>query len=186
MIVGCFFEGDTDDEVALKQHDVYHRALRIILETCNQHARFARAVLSDTNHPEWGTVEEFDHRTIQDAHDLLAAAWRFEHDMRQPELPFKPKNSLVTAEVLWLDWLRQETARWSTAPRIVRSVQIILTNQNKAIGYTAESQLCLDILAKFADVPWQRGLRETHEANLDRETIRSQAEDACTGTRHEP
>ena len=56
---------------------------------------------------EWGTVESFDHRTLQGAHDLLAAVWRFRNDFRQSELPFVNKNSLDEVQELWLDWLRQ-------------------------------------------------------------------------------
>ena len=74
MIVVPLFEGDDDCEMAWKQHDVYGDALAIIVSTCNRHARFACAVLNDADHPDWGTVECFDHLTIQAAHDFLAAA----------------------------------------------------------------------------------------------------------------
>ena len=68
------FDGDVDMEVANKQHDVYGQALWIIVRQCNLYAEFARRVLDDADHSEWGTVESFDHRTLQGAHDLLAAA----------------------------------------------------------------------------------------------------------------
>ena len=166
MIVAALFEGDDDSEVAWKQHDVYGDALAIIVSTCNRHARFACAVLNDADHPDWGTLECSDHRTIQDAHDLLAAAWRFLNDFRQPQLPFEPENPLGKVQMLWLDWLRSETANWTTRPRLVRSVQLDLTNQNKPIGYAAEAQLCLDILDRFPEVPWEPKWREAYEADL--------------------
>ena len=82
MYVMPFFEDDVDMEVARKQHDVYSQALGIIVSQCNLYAEFARRLLDDADHPEWGTVERFDHRTLQHAHDLLAAVWRFRHDLR--------------------------------------------------------------------------------------------------------
>lgn len=165
MIVASFFEDDEDQEVAWKQHEVYGDALGIIVGTCNRHALFARAVLHDSKHDDWGTVVRFDHRTIQNAHDLLAAAWRFENDLRQPKLPFEPENPLDHVQALWLEWLRKETEKWITAPWIVRSVQVILTNQNQPLGYKAEGQLCLDILDRFPDVPWKPHLRAAHETD---------------------
>ena len=168
MIVAPLFEGDDNDEVALKQRDVYGHALAVIVSTCNQHVRFARAVLNDADHPDWGTVEDFDHRTIQNAHDLLAAAWRFRRDFRPSSLPFEPENPRKEVQTLWLDWLRREIADWTTKPRLVRSVQLILIYQNKPVGYVAEGQLCLDILDWFSEVPWKPSLREAHEADITR------------------
>ena len=153
-------------EVAKKQNDVYGQALWIIVRQCNLYAEFARRVLDDADHSEWGTVESFDHRTLQGAHDLLAAVWRCRNDFRQSELPFVNKNSLDEVQELWLDWLRNEIASWFDYPERVRWVQLILTNQNKPPGYVAEAQLALNIINWFWGVPWNQGLSEAHEANL--------------------
>ena len=87
------FDGDVGMEVAKKQHDVYGPALWIIVRQCNLYAEFTRRVLDDADHLEWGTVESFDHRTLQGAHDLLAAVWRFRNDFQQPVLPFVDRGS---------------------------------------------------------------------------------------------
>jgi hypothetical protein len=84
--VGKRFDGDDDTEVAWKQHDVYHQALGIIIESCNRLTRFAKALMDDKGHKHWGNAESCDHRTLQEAHDLLAAAWRFRQSLRQGEL----------------------------------------------------------------------------------------------------
>ena len=144
MIVAPFFKGDMDMEVASKQHDVYGQALWIIVSKCHRYTEFARSLLNDADHPEWGTVEHFDHRTLQHGHDLLAAVWRFRNDFQQPVLPFVDKKSLDELQTLWLDWLRHEIAGWIDYPHRVRLVQLILTNQNKLPGYIAEAQLSLD------------------------------------------
>ena len=174
MIVAPVFDGDDAEEVALRQHDVYRNALRIIVRTCNAQACFARWLLEDEEHPHWGTIVEFDHRTLQEAHDLLAGAWRFEN--RQLVLRFDAKGTVDTVEATWLTWLRKETADWIETPRIVRSVQLILTNQNHPKWYAAESQLCLDILARFAEVPWKAGKRERYEAESERYLLKIQEE----------
>ncbi len=159
MIVGSYFEDDYAMDVAWKQHDVYGEALGIIVSRCNRLARFSITVLDDSGHEEWGRIERFDHRTLQLAHDLLAAAWRFREDFQPRLLPFREAEPGVPAEELWLEWLRNEVKRWIDRPEWVRSVQLILTNQNKPVGYLEECRLCLGIMDDFA-VPWMGNLRE--------------------------
>ena len=49
MIVGSFFDGDDDEQVAWKQHDVYGNALQIIVGTCNRLTWFARGYCTTRN-----------------------------------------------------------------------------------------------------------------------------------------
>jgi len=182
LIVSSFHDGDDDMELALKQHNVYGQALRIIISTCNRYAAFAKALLEETDHKDWGRIEECDHRTLQFGHDLLASAWRFRNDFRQGKLPFEGPDHSPPAESLWLDWLRNEISGWIDQPYLVRSVQLILTNQNQLIGYIAESQWCLDIMRHFPDVPWRGNLRDAFEKDLanDMEKLRKAAASAET------
>ena len=168
MIVGLYFEGD-DAEVAWKQHDVYDAALAIIVSTCNLHTNRARSLLNSSDHPEWGKIDRYDHRTLQLAHDLLAAVWRSRNSFRQTSLLAGDNRTLDEVKLLWLDWLRNEIAGWSTLPHLVRSVQLTLTNQNEQPGFEAETQLCIDIFDRFPDVPWERSLRDALEADLSRD-----------------
>ena len=165
MIVTHYFDGDIL-EPAWMQHDVYREALGIIVTTCNQQTVFARGLLNDTNHRDWGTVSNYDHRTIQGAHDLLAAVWRFYNDYRQRELAFKYTNDLDGLKEKWLGWLRAEVTDWNTHPKLVRLIQLILTNQNTPPGYIAEAQICLDILDRFFTVPWDPRWRDGYQKDL--------------------
>ena len=165
MIVGKHFEGD-DSEVAWKQHEVYAKALSIIVSICNQHIECARSLLHSSENPEWGTIGTFDHRTLQFVHDLLAAAWRSRNDFRQSSLLPDGNRSLEEVQPLWLEWLRNEVMKWNSQPDLVRSVQMILANQNKGLGDEAEAQLCLDIIEKFSDVSWERMLRDACVSDL--------------------
>ena len=166
MIVAHYFDGDDDEEVAQLQQDVYGEALGIMVARCNEHARFARGVLNDTRHHDWGTVYTFEHHTLQNAHTVLAAAWRFRNDHRQPELPYEPGNPLERVQRHWLDWLNQEVADWTTQPNLIRLVQLILTNQNDVPGFTARAQLGLELLGRFSDVPWNEEWYKRHRKVL--------------------
>lgn len=183
MIVGTFFDGDDDTKIAWKQHDVYGEALGAIIGTSNRLALFAKSLLDDKSHANWGTIETCDHRTLQGAHDLLAAAWRFRHDFRQSELPLERQpEPLVphTPENLWLWWLRDEIEEWVWQPELVQRVQLILANQNKPVGYAAESRLCLALLDRFQDVPWDPKWRAAYESDLAKGMAGS------VGTRQDP
>lgn len=157
LIVGTFFHGDDDNVLARAQHDIYGDALGILLSSCNRFTRFSKAVLNDTEHVNWGQIESCDHRTLQRAHDLLAAVWRYENASQQKNFHFSTHKE-SSPELLWIDWLRKELSAWIDHPHLVRSVQLILANQNKPIGYAAESRLCTDIVDRFHSVPWNNGV----------------------------
>ena len=90
MIVGPLFDGDghIDDRVMWRQHDVYYRALGIITNTCQEYLRLAHRLIGDLS-TGWELISSYDHRTLQNSHDVLAAVWRFRHEneVRQMELP---------------------------------------------------------------------------------------------------
>ena len=90
MIGGRRYNGDgyIDRYVIRRQHDVYYQALNIIANTCQEYFRLAHSLIADPSRG-WESIDSFDHRTLQGAHDILAAVWRFRHEneVRQMELP---------------------------------------------------------------------------------------------------
>lgn len=167
MIVGSKFDGD-DNNLGWLQHDVYNDALGILVSTCNLYARFARRLLDDQTRPKWGRTDCFDHRALQGAHDILAGAWRY-HARRYPDRPFTDQGPDHAIQRLWLDWLATEVQAWINHPHLVRSVQLILTDQNQVPGYAAEARLCLDLLDRFPEVPWKPTCRQAHERGLSKD-----------------
>lgn len=169
MIVGTFFDGDDDTEVVWKQHDVYEEALSAIIQVSNRLTLFAKSLLDDRCHANWGTIKTCDHRALQGAHDILAAAWRFQNDLRQSELPLERRPEPLipqTPENLWLRWLRDDVEKWVRQPALVRDIQLILGNQNQPVGYAAESRLCLALLDRFHAVPWLPNWRDAYEKDF--------------------
>jgi hypothetical protein len=158
MIVGDMFPDDNLD-LAWKQHDVYREALEIIVQRTNRFCRAARHVLRDERHSSWGTVVRVDHRTLQVAHDIVAAAWRWMDTWRNPELGYASRN-YETLEEAWLGWLREEVDGWIDQPEVIRLVQVILSNQNEDVGYVAETKLGLILIDRFPSVDWMPMQRE--------------------------
>ena len=139
--------------------------------------RTAHALLE--NWEGWEFIERFDHRTLQIAHDLLAAVWRFRYEMklRQFELPFEeqkplfeqPRGDEPAFMGHWLTWLQEEVDSWIHDPERVRLVVTILRNQNQPVGYKAETALHWDIMMGFSDVPWKRSLVQATKSTLKSE-----------------
>ena len=129
MWVAPLFEGDgeVDGHVMWLQHDVYEAALRIMATTCQDYERYARSILNTEGCHQ--CVRSLDHRALQDAHDILAAVWRYRWELRvrQFNLPFEGETA-GEPDFLnhWLAWLRDEVKSWLARPYLVRSILKIL------------------------------------------------------------
>ena len=152
MILTTEFEGDSK-QVADAQHDVYYDAVDIIVKNCNRLALFAKRLLQVEKLDDWGLINQYDHRTLQSQHDLLAIAWRFRSNAAQKIIDLTGNELSISQE--WLGWLANEVQSWVDRPEFVRLVQVILANQNSALGYEAETRLNLEIMDYFYDVPWE-------------------------------
>lgn len=170
MILAPQFQGD-DMGLARIQHQVYGEALNVIVRRCNQFTRLAISMLGeDGRHPGWARDEQVDHRTLQFAHDLLAAAWRYDVSPPQQRMSLsdhrKPEHEPDTPERRWLQWLDWEVASWlqpeagpwDDGPMMIRSVGLILANQKQPSGDDAGSELARLIYRLFNRVPWDHPL----------------------------
>ena len=156
MIISLQFPGDSV-EIASAQHEVYFEALAIIVKKCNQYAIFARRLIHSEKFQNWGSVDRFDHRTLQFQHDLLATVWRYTSQASQLRLDFDGDERSI--QLRWLDWLDAEVNSWIERPEWVRLVQVILENQNTPLGQRTETLLSLQIMDYFPDVPWDSKLK---------------------------
>lgn len=157
MIVSEAFAGDSMP-VAWHQHDVYGEAVSLIARECQRKALKAAAILGVVP-PSAAMMEGgVDHRTLQKAHDIVAAAWRFRENVAQTRFALDATAPLGMED--WLIWLGNEVATWDHEPSLVRLVIEILGNQNSKSGYRAENQLTLALLNRFRDVPWNKGIAD--------------------------
>lgn len=89
MIIGNAFDGDIFEDVKLCQHDLYGQVLeRIYRSAVTWYKQAERILQQDTElgceHP----MSSFDHRTLQELHDQIAAFFRYSYGERlHPELP---------------------------------------------------------------------------------------------------
>ena len=156
MLVCEMFEGD-DTDLAWAQHDVYSQALRLIVDGNRSHFLNA-CTIAGGDRGRWPDNLSIDHRTLQDAHDVAAAAWRYRTSPPQNLLPLDQPRWGDAASQTWLSWLRREVNSWWEEPGLVLSVAAILTHQNSAIGYAGELRLRKALLLRYSDVPWEVSL----------------------------
>ena len=167
MIVGsALSEGDENTGLKDIQHDVYMTSVGLIVGLRNNYSMRVPPPNNTSDHSSWGTITNCDHRTIQFAHDLLAAVYRYKHSFNGGDL--KNLRGKFHAE-RWSSWLLLEISNWQDSPSLIEYVLIILSNQNQPRGYITESKLCLGILDRFSDVPWRTNLREIFEEDLENE-----------------
>ena len=157
MIVGSLFRGDEDTDVMWLQHDVYGEALGIITSICQEYTHLAHRILDYWD--GWEFIPSFDHRTLQYAHDVIAATWRFRGLPQIRQIALLIDRKVVEEPNFqrhWLNWLDVEVRSWMHDPYLIRFVVKILRNQNNPTGYQAEDDLKLILAQRYDDVPWSR------------------------------
>ncbi len=153
------------------QHDAYHEALGIIAGICQDYTNLAHRILGDRE-TGWEFMCRFDHRTLQDAHDKIAATWRSRCllTVRQMELPIE-REYVKAPDVRghWLKWLGDEVRSWTHDPHLIQLVVTILENQNNPVGYRAEANLNRELVFRYGDVPWNQYIIDAVRKVLDEE-----------------
>ena len=107
MNVFTMFDGDTDEALSWIQHDCYWHSLRIIKKILNENFKGLE-------------LPNLDHRTVQNSHDILAGAFRYEfHKSSGYKKAFQDEilgKNLITyqakdeSEIIneWQNWLEQK------------------------------------------------------------------------------
>jgi len=87
-------------------------------------------------------MDSFDHRTLQDIHDLIAAWFRFSQDdggqLRLGETDEGYQDRLADE---WRTFFEEEVGRLTSDDEFVRAVLVAAAFGNTDRGYAAEAQL---------------------------------------------
>lgn len=169
MIVGYSYRGDDNDALKAAQHDVYWDAIVIIVSACKKHVPTAVRSLGirDADYSAFSSLRTFDHRTVQDVHDLAAAYWRFLQDAKQRRAADSAQFRLPKQQA-WIDWLWIEAELWWDEPELVCAIATAVQFANTDRGYDAEE----DALERLRD-RYMRRSRGFENAVADVEADRS-------------
>jgi hypothetical protein len=158
MIVGKSFEGDDNITLSRLQHDVYSEVLRRLFESArDRHLTAASLVgVEDELSLRLRAMRGFDHRTLQLAHDRIAAYFRFQSPgsaqlyLGEDEVKYLER---LTQE--WREFFAGEVEDFTQRDEYVRAACKAACFGNTEPGYTAEDQLDQLLTRRYAS----RGLR---------------------------
>jgi hypothetical protein len=144
MSVGTEFPGDTNEALKHVQFRLYGEMLvRLYSRFRDRYLDACRLVQIDTDLANrLRSMEFFDHRTLQDIHDLIAAWFRFSQDdggqLHLGETDDAYKDRLATE---WRTFFEEQIVRLGSGDEFARNVLIAVAFGNTDRGYAAEDQL---------------------------------------------
>ena len=152
MIVGPRFPGDDNEPVMLAQHDEYFPVI----------SEWGRRALKRLEYAEELTGGEdgladrlrgrrgFDHRVLQEAHDLIAAWDRFSQCRWLPL--FDPAPDRAALRAAWREFASAEIGRLIEDARVTKALLEAIGHENEPAGYAAEKWLGELLRARYAEM----------------------------------
>lgn len=155
MIVGSSFKGDNNDTLKRVQHSLYWALLPLLLKYAKQNYMEAANILGVRTKltDKITDISSFDHRVLQEAHDIIAAYYRYKYPDKEGQLVFPcvcsdsdGKVSLEKAlselyEKEWCEFWYKETKELTRDGAIIRAILMSVVYQNTEKGYDAEELL---------------------------------------------
>jgi hypothetical protein len=144
MWVGTEFPGDTNKALKDVQFRLYGEMLLCLYgRPRDRYLNSCRLVQIDTDLANrLRSMDGFDHRTLQDIHDLIAAWFRFSQDdggqLRLGETDEAYQDRLAAE---WRAFFEEEVSRLSADDEIARAILAAAAFGNTDRGYAAEAQL---------------------------------------------
>ena len=185
MIVGDSFDGDSNEILKWVQHDIYWTLLPLLFshpkDLYLKALRYA-GVETDLS-GRINDIAKFDHRVLQNAHDKIAAYYRYEFPDKSGQLVIPATipdcESLNLEDTLkesykreWVQFWYSEIRKLSSEPVITRAILTAIAYQNTDEGYEAED-LLLELLHDKYGKSWDYQIlnnremkRKTYENNM--------------------
>lgn len=141
MIVTSVFPDDHDTSLMFAQHAEYASVIGEWVErSCRAYERAEelcaiRTALGDIAR----SLQGFDHRTVQGAHDLMAAWYRFRFG-RAPLFRDAPADP-TEMRAAWRQFASEEIGRLLESPAVTRRLLLAVAYANKPVGLEAEREL---------------------------------------------
>jgi hypothetical protein len=144
MMVGSEFPGDNNDTLMDVQHAAYGEMV-VRLFTAPRDRYLAAAALlrvDDKLSEQLRSMDGFDHRTLQLAHDRIAAFFRFAHDDGgQLQLGETDADYRQRQADSWRAFVQSEVERLTTDNEFTRAICTATAFGNKEPGVAAEHWL---------------------------------------------
>lgn len=158
MWVGTDFPGDTNKTVKMMQFGLYgEMLLRLFSHTRDRYLDACRLVQVETDlATRLRSMDGFDHRTLQDVHDLIAAWFRFSRDdggqlmLNETEDAYKGRKGRE-----WREFFDQELNWLSGSDETARAILTAAAFGNTERGYVSEDQLRETLKERYRGMAWR-------------------------------
>jgi len=157
MIIARAYPSDDNDLLKNMQHGLYSRHVCELFNAARRAMVWADAILgADLLVAEKArAVERFDHRVLQDAHDIMAAAFRHKCDDGGQHCLLEGECDVAERyRPMWIAWFTAELETLAKSPRFVRSVVQTVLLANTELGYAAERDVCDLLITHFGMNDW--------------------------------
>lgn len=152
MLVYPVFEGDDNQTLAWVQHNAYWKLIGSFFRYAADH--YLNDIRYTWESPDFINIirktESFDHRVLQDAHDMVAAYYRFILAPHQDHLEitegFDIKSYYLAA---WEAYYHQEISLLSQVEEFSEAIVTAVAFQNTERGYAAEAKLREFLLQRY-------------------------------------
>lgn len=157
MIVGTSYPSDDNNQLKDVQHELYWRLVPRLFAAARAELLRAEEILETqvVIAEKARAIESVDHRVLQDAHDIMAAAFRHGHDdgsqLRLLETEAERGERYRAA---WLEWFETELAALAKIPRFVRSTVQAVVLANTELGFSAERDIGELLVSRYELQHW--------------------------------
>ncbi len=154
MLVGAEFPGDDNHTLMDVQHAVYGEMVVRLFTVPRDRYLAAAALLrvDDKLSQQLRSMDGFDHRTLQLAHDRIASFFRFAHDdggqLRLGETEGDYRQRLAAS---WREFVQSEVERLTTENEFTRAICTAAAFGNKEPGVAAEHWLDQFLRDRYGD-----------------------------------
>ena len=143
MIVGKVYSGDNNETLKWVQHDLYSQIMPEIFRRPKE--RFVKAArLVEYQQPLIDilkNITSFDHRVLQNAHDIVAARYRYLHDDFGQMLLFCNLSQEDRYRRNWSQWFHKEIKVLTDYNNFTRAAVKAVAFENSKMGYAAKDNL---------------------------------------------
>lgn len=157
MIVGTSYPSDDNEQLKHVQHEMYWQLVPQLFATARAELLRADEIL-DTKvliAEKVRSIKHLDHRVLQDAHDIMAAAFRYRYDDGgQLNLLETDAERDERYRAVWLEWFETELAALAKIPRFVRSTVQAVVLANTELGYVAERDVGELLVSRYGLEQW--------------------------------
>jgi len=145
------FEGDNNAALKTLQRDLYPAQVGAMYSKLKRRYLIASEIVSvrDDIYYVLSDQKTFDCQFLQEAHDLIAAYYRFIHGAFDFPLREDDAEAMERLKKEWVNFFNAEVEEMADTPEIVKAFVIVASNAGNETGRLGESMLAYHLIGKY-------------------------------------